>query len=76
MLSKNDFNLEFYSTQTIAKVIAMKVREKRLYFNLTQQALSKKSGVSLGSLKRFERTHEISLRNLLLLVLCQFNYET
>jgi len=35
--------------------------------NLTQAALASRSGVSLGTLKRFERYGEISLKNLLLL---------
>lgn len=65
MLSDINFELDAYSSSAIAKKIAMRVREKRLFLNLSQQALSKKSGVSLGSLKRFETTFEISLNNLL-----------
>ena len=44
-------------------------KEKRLEFNLTQEGLSKKSGVSLGSLKRFEKSGQISLESLLKLSL-------
>jgi transcriptional regulator with XRE-family HTH domain len=32
--------------------------------NLTQQGLAERAGVSLGSLKRFEREGEVSLKNL------------
>lgn len=39
-----------------------KARRKRL--GLTQVELSKKSGVSLGSLRRFEQTGEISFASL------------
>jgi transcriptional regulator with XRE-family HTH domain len=51
----------------MAKDIAARARESRLDMNLSQSALAKRSGASLGSLKRFERTGEISLKNLLLL---------
>ena len=44
----------------IAKRLA-KVRKRR---RITQQELAGRSGVSLGSLKRFERTGEISLLSL------------
>ncbi len=42
-------------------------KAKRLSFNLTQEGLANKSGVSLGSLKRFETTGQISLESLLAL---------
>ncbi len=44
--------------------IARRVQRKRKQHKLTQQQLSRKSGVSLGSVKRFERTGEISLTSL------------
>lgn len=56
---------ELLNYYEIAEKIANDVRELRLRENLTQQALAKKSGVSLGSLKRFETTYEISLKNLI-----------
>lgn len=40
-------------------------KQKRLYLNLTQEGLANKSGVSLGSLKRFENSGQISLESLL-----------
>lgn len=49
--------------------IAQKAKEKRLSLNLSQQNLSIRSGVSLGSIKRFERTGRISLESLLKLAL-------
>lgn len=45
--------------------IASRAREKRLSRNMTQQELAKRTGVSLGSIKRFETTGLISLSSLL-----------
>ena len=46
-----------------------KFRAKRKAFKLTQKELSIKSDVSLGSLKRFETSGQISLESLLKLAL-------
>ena len=45
--------------------IITNVKARRKEQRLTQEQLSLKAGVSLGSLKRFERTGEISLTSLL-----------
>jgi transcriptional regulator with XRE-family HTH domain len=47
------------------KAIASRARDLRLELNLSQQTLSEKSGVSYGSLKKFEQTGQISLESLL-----------
>lgn len=47
------------------KAIASRARDLRLDLNLSQQTLSEKSGVSYGSLKKFEQTGQISLESLL-----------
>ncbi|MEI3518161.1 MAG: helix-turn-helix transcriptional regulator [Clostridia bacterium] len=63
-------NMNFFSLETEVSIkIAEKAKAKRKYMKLTQQQLSDKSGVSLGSLKRFERTGEISLSSLLKIAL-------
>lgn len=49
----------------VARVLAVRVRVRRLQANLTQEGLSSRSGVSLGSLKRFEHTGEIAFVSLL-----------
>lgn len=49
----------------ISEQIAYNARKRRKEAKLTQNQLSEKSGVSLGSLKRFENTGEISLKSLL-----------
>ncbi len=57
---------------TPAKVkaaLAANMRERRLAINLTQAGLSKRSGVTLGTLRRFEQSGEISIDNLLKLML-------
>lgn len=53
------------SPQEVKKTIAQQVRDRRLELNLSQQTLSEKSGVSYGSLKKFEQTGQISLDSLL-----------
>lgn len=45
--------------------IAGRVRARRKEQNITQEQLSVKSDVSFGSVKRFERTGEISLSSLI-----------
>jgi transcriptional regulator with XRE-family HTH domain len=52
------------STKDIQRIIAQRLKEARLSANLTQQGLASRSGVSLGSLKRFEGEGEISLKGL------------
>lgn len=45
--------------------LAYRIKAKRLELNLTQEGICSRSGVSLGSLKRFESTGQISLESLL-----------
>ena len=49
----------------VMKDVALRVKSKRLALNLTQEGIALRSGVSLGSLKRFESTGQISLESLL-----------
>ncbi len=44
--------------------IADKIKRLRKRRKISQKDLSKRSGVSLGSIKRFEQSGEISLRSL------------
>ena len=53
------------SQQEVMQEIAERAKFKRLEQNLTQEGLALRSGVSLGSIKRFERTGEISLKSLI-----------
>jgi transcriptional regulator with XRE-family HTH domain len=47
------------------KAIAQRARALRLQHKLTQEGLAERSGVSFGSIKRFENTGRISLESLL-----------
>jgi transcriptional regulator with XRE-family HTH domain len=58
----------FKTEQDILKEISAREKQLRLSQNLSQELLAKKSGVSLGSLKRFEMTGKISLKSLVKLV--------
>lgn len=64
ILSMNTFDF-LKSPNDINMDIAKRVRMRRKEKNITQAKLSVYSGVSLGSVKRFERTGEISLSSLI-----------
>ncbi|MDN5082127.1 helix-turn-helix domain-containing protein [Aliarcobacter butzleri] len=51
--------------KSIMQDLKDKFKQKRLSLNLTQEGLSTKSGVSFGSIKRFESSGEISFESLL-----------
>lgn len=53
------------SPDEISHDIVRRMRERRKEKKLTQAKLSERSNVSLGSLKRFEQTGEISLSSLI-----------
>jgi transcriptional regulator with XRE-family HTH domain len=57
------------TSQEMQKAIASQAHALRLKLNLSQQTLSEKSGVSYGSLKKFEQTAQISLESLLKLAM-------
>ena len=59
-------NNQFLNQKTpneIAKSFADKIKEHRKKLKISQEVLSQKSGVSLGSIKRFETKYEISLQS-------------
>jgi transcriptional regulator with XRE-family HTH domain len=64
ILSFNNILQDFNPT-SVAKTLALRAKQRRLELNLTQEALAKRSGVSLGSLRRFENIAEISLKSLI-----------
>lgn len=67
ILSVNDFIPDDFNPGSILNKIAERAKRNRLELNLSQSALAAKSGVSLGTLKRFESTAEISLKSLVML---------
>lgn len=62
-------SINFVTPQEMQQKLAQSARGKRLELNLSQQNLAKRSGVSYGSLKKFEQTGQISLESLLKLAL-------
>ena len=64
IIAVNDF-LQDANTAAIMQGIAERVRRSRLELNFTQKALAVRSGVSFGSLRKFETTGEISLKSLI-----------
>ena len=59
-------NFNFVKTpKELSNIIVGNLKRRRKELHLTQGQLSEKSGVSLGSLKRFEQTGEIALASLL-----------
>ena len=50
-----------HSSKESTLAIAKRVRSRRLAQQLTQQGLAHRSGVPLGTLKKFERTGQIAL---------------
>lgn len=60
----NMFNLNQKTPVEIDKLIAERIRKIRKRRKISQKRLSEKSGVSLGSVKRFETSGEISLISL------------
>ena len=59
----------FFTPHEVCQKIAKAAKEKRLSLNFSQQTLSARSGVSLGTLKKFEQTGKISLESLLKIAL-------
>ena len=57
-------NLEQRTSGEINKDLAGRVTKLRKRRKLSQKALAQKSGVSFGSVKRFEQTGDISLQSL------------
>ena len=59
-------NSSFLNQKTpneIAKNLAEKIKKHRKRLKISQEVLAQKSGVSLGSIKRFETKYEIALQS-------------
>jgi transcriptional regulator with XRE-family HTH domain len=54
-------NININTPASIMQTLKEKFKDRRLTLDFTQEGLSNKSGVSLGSLKRFENSGQISL---------------
>lgn len=60
----NNYNFLTKTPREIDQLIASHIRSIRKRRKISQKRLSEKSGVSLGSVKRFEQNGEISLISL------------
>ena len=63
MLSMNNSFFNQKTPNKIARNLADKIKEHRKKLKISQEVLAQKSGVSLGSIKRFETKYEISLQS-------------
>lgn len=57
--------IQLYDSAEIARALAARVRAERLRQELTQASLAKRSGVSLPTIQRYERTGQTTVENLL-----------
>jgi len=72
-------NLTKKTPDVIQAELAKRVRARRKELHYSQAELADRSGVSLGSLKRFESMHEISLASLIKLSIaldCREDFDT
>ncbi len=70
----NNFLFNPKTPNEIAKELVEKIKQQRKKLKISQIQLAAKSGVSLGSIKRFESKYEISL-NSLIKILIALNLE-
>jgi transcriptional regulator with XRE-family HTH domain len=61
--------MDIKTPQDVQRELAGRCKARRLALNLTQEGLAERSGVSWGSLKRFEHTGLIALDALLKIAL-------
>ncbi len=57
----NNFLFNQKTPTEIVKNLVLKIQDRRKKLKISQVELAQKSGVSLGSIKRFESKYEISL---------------
>lgn len=65
----NDFLFNPKTPNDIAKELVEKIKQHRKKLKISQTQLAAKSGVSLGSIKRFESKYEISLNSFIKLLI-------
>ena len=70
----NSFLFNPKTPNDIAKELVEKIKQHRKKLKISQAQLATKSGVSLGSIKRFESKYEISL-NSFIKILIALNLE-
>jgi len=61
--------IAFMTPSRAKKALAVNMKEHRLALNLTQVGLSERAGVQLGTLRKFEQSGDISVENLVKLMM-------
>lgn len=57
------------SPEDVSLNLAERARDRRLILNLSQEGLAHRAGISTGTVKRFEKTGQISIASLLQIAL-------
>lgn len=65
----NMIQINISSPDEICRLVALRVKLRRLELNLTQQGLSARADVNIESYRKFERTGEIAFKNLVKMAL-------
>ncbi|MCD7880030.1 MAG: helix-turn-helix domain-containing protein [Candidatus Gastranaerophilales bacterium] len=65
----NNFLFNPKTPNELAKELVEKIKQHRKKLKISQTQLASKSGVSLGSIKRFESKYEISLNSFLKIII-------
>lgn len=65
----NNFLFNSKTPNDIAKELVEKIKQHRKKIKISQAQLAVKSGVSLGSIKRFESKFEISLNSFIKIII-------
>ncbi len=60
---ENMISFNLISSEDIAAALGARLEDRRLAENLTLEGLARRSGVALGTLKKFERSVQIALRS-------------
>lgn len=63
-------SFKFNSPEELKRSLAVRAKERRLVLNLSQKGLAQRSGVPMGTLRKFERTGDISLNSFLKILYC------
>ncbi len=69
MLVDTMISFSIMSSEDISAEMAVRSKNRRLAQNLTLEGLARRSGVALGTLKKFERTGQIALVSFIRLVI-------
>lgn len=74
MSNNNDFFL-LKTPWEMMQIIAARAKALRLEQNLPQSTLAQRAGISIGTLKRFEKTGEIQFKHLLQIAFVLYRLE-